>query len=122
MPLYGLIFLKLRKEKLDPSAGGLAGRRIKAARAGGDTLGSDATCRHQLFNISAVAFGTFRFRIPGRQHQGFKTMTAGLALILVNRHLGLLKQDFLYNSRCTSKVNTANLKGIQHYWVEPVSR
>jgi hypothetical protein len=42
-PFCGLIFLELRKVRLDPSAGGLAGRRVKATGTGRNALGSDTT-------------------------------------------------------------------------------
>jgi hypothetical protein len=42
--------------KLDPSAGRLAGRAIKAAGTGGNSLGPHTTRRHQLFDIPALAF------------------------------------------------------------------
>ena len=91
--------------KLDPSAGRLAGRSVKAAGTGGNSLGPHTTGRHQFFDIPALAFRTFGVRIIGRQHKLFKTVAAGLTLIFVNRHNRILqKQNFSYNRLYSSNV------------------
>jgi len=71
---------------LDPSAGRLTGRSGKPAGSGGYSLGPDATGRHQFFHIRTIALRTFGRRIVGRKGQFFKTITAGFALVFVNRH------------------------------------
>jgi hypothetical protein len=82
--------------KLDPSAGRLAGRGIKAAGTGGNSLRPHTTRRHQLFDIPALAFRTFGVHIIGREHQLFKAVTAGLTLIFVNRHNRILPKQKFY--------------------------
>jgi hypothetical protein len=84
-------FFPLTQGKLDTSAGWPAVRRRREIRTAGNSLGTDAACGHQFLNIRARALRAFGDRIIGGQHQLFKTMTAGLALVFVNRHFDSLK-------------------------------
>ena len=82
--------LNLRALPLNPSAGGLAGRGGKAAGTGGDPLGPDAAGRHELSHILAIAFWALGHRVVGGHRQFFKTVTARLTLVFIDRHRGFL--------------------------------
>jgi hypothetical protein len=89
-----------RGSNTSPAAGGSAGRRLEPACSGGDSVGADASRRHEFFYIGTVALGTSRNRFVAGESQVFKAVFAFFTKI----HNGISSNFEKGSSHCNASV------------------
>lgn len=97
-------FCLLTRRRLDPSAGGTAGRGLVPTRAGGNAVGAEAARGHHFGHIGAFTMRAHGWWVTRFENQFFETFTTAIALILVYRHRTLLVTIWGYNNGFADQV------------------